>query len=75
MTGFSTSPALNRIATRACTDILDQRLPGQFKTRLESEGEDWRAPLVTQLAEIDAEIGYETPPNEWIASALGDAAQ
>lgn len=69
MTGFSTIPALNRIGNRARSDILDQRLPGLFKPRIESEGEEWRAPLVAQLAEIDAEIGDETPPDEWIASA------
>ncbi len=69
MTGFSTIPALNRIANRAAMDILDLRLPGLFKTRLESEEGSWRGPLVAQLAAIDAEIGDETPPDEWIASA------
>lgn len=56
MTGLSTIPALNRIANRACTDILDQRLPGLFKTRLECAGEEWRDPLAAQLADIDAQI-------------------
>jgi hypothetical protein len=69
MTGLSTIPALNRIANRACTDILDQRLPGLFKTRLECAGEEWRDPLAAQLADIDAEIGDQTPPDDWISTA------
>lgn len=69
MTGFSSIPALNRIADSAAMDILDRRLPGLFKTRLECAGDGWREPLAAQLAEIDAEIGDQTPPDEWIAAA------
>ena len=50
-------------------DILDLRLPGLFMTIAESDLGGTRCALADQLAEIDEEIGDQTPPDEWIASA------